>query len=98
MSRQSGSKPKHARPLASVAAPAAVSEIALLDRLAILASILLTLEQSATASAAEPSGSVEQVSIEPATAETRAAAGRPPTRRRRSNSRASAIVRMQTVT
>src|SRR5262245_17940470 len=74
MSRQSGSKPKHARPVASVAAPAAVSEITLLDRLAILASILLTLEQSATATATDPSGSVAQVSIEPATAESSAAA------------------------
>jgi hypothetical protein len=74
MSRQLGSKPKHARPLASVPAPAAVGEVTLLDRLAILASILLTLEQSATANAAEPSGPVEQVSIEPATAEMSAAA------------------------
>ena len=69
MATRSGSKPKTARLLANVPA-AVVNEISLLDRLSILASILLSLEQSATASAAEPSSPGEQAGGEPATSDT----------------------------
>jgi RTX calcium-binding nonapeptide repeat (4 copies) len=52
MSIQSASKPKTARAIASASASTA-TEISLLDRLSILASILLSLQSSATGAAAE---------------------------------------------
>jgi Ca2+-binding RTX toxin-like protein len=52
MSIQSASKPKNARAIASASASTA-TEISLLDRLSILASILLSLQSSATGAAAE---------------------------------------------
>ncbi len=57
--------------MASVPAPA-ISEVSLLDRLAILASIILSLEQPATA--AEKPGSAEHVGTEPATTDASAPA------------------------
>jgi hypothetical protein len=51
MSKQAGSKLKNARPMASVPA-SAVNEISLLERVSILASILLSLKQSTSGAAA----------------------------------------------
>ncbi|HET6928549.1 MAG TPA: hypothetical protein VFI48_16995, partial [Hyphomicrobiaceae bacterium] len=64
MSIQSGSKLKNARPVASIPAspitPAStVNELALLDRISILASILLSLEQTFAGTAAAQTASVE---------------------------------------
>jgi hypothetical protein len=50
MSKQSGSKLKNARPMASV--PASVNDISLLERVSILASILLSLKHSTSGAAA----------------------------------------------
>ena len=65
MSIQSASKPKNARAIATGPASTA-TEISLLDRLSILASILLTLQPSATGAAAETSAPVEPAGLDAA--------------------------------
>lgn len=71
MSEQSGSKPNNLRPVASNSA-SVISEVALLDRLAILASILLSLEQSTVAGAAEQAAVDPTLSDELGAADTSA--------------------------
>src|SRR5262245_28344167 len=63
MSKQAGSKMKNERPLASVPAPV-VNEINLLERVSILASVLLSLKQSTTAAAAADAVAAETVTGE----------------------------------
>ena len=75
MSIQSASKPKHARANATVPASTA-TEISLLDRLSILASILLSLQPSATGAAAETPAPVEPAGLD-AALETSVAAANP---------------------
>ncbi|MFZ0854036.1 MAG: calcium-binding protein [Hyphomicrobiaceae bacterium] len=65
MSIQSASKPKNARAIATGPA-ATATEISLLDRLSILASVLLTLEQSTTGAAAETPASVAPAGLDAA--------------------------------
>ncbi len=65
MSIQSASKPKNARAIATGPASTA-TEISLLDRLSILASVLLTLEQSTTGAAAETPASVAPAGLDAA--------------------------------
>src|SRR5262245_17848597 len=63
MSKQAGSRVKNARPMASVPAPS-INEITLLERVSILASVLLSLKQSTTAAAAADAGVSETVAGE----------------------------------
>lgn len=65
MSIQSASKPRNARAVATGAASTA-TEISLLDRLSILASILLTLQPPATGAAAETPAPVERAGLDAA--------------------------------
>ena len=78
MSIQSASKPKNARAIA-IGSASTATEISLLDRLSILASILLTLQQSTTGAAAETPASVEPAGLDVAL-ETSVAAANPPSR------------------
>jgi hypothetical protein len=74
MSKQAGSKLKNARPVASVQA-SAVNEINLLERVSILASILLSLKQSASGAAAAEGFAVETLAGEATSGDNGAAPG-----------------------
>ena len=78
MAIQSGSKPKNARsvtsiPASPIAPASTVNEIGLLDRVSILASILLSLKQSVGSAAAAQAASAETIGEDGAGSETGAA-------------------------
>ena len=74
MSKQAGSKLKNARPVASVQA-SAVNEISLLERVSILASILLSLKQSTGGAAAAEGFAAETLAGEATTGDIGAPEG-----------------------